>query len=176
MVRQNAAYEERLRANRAARAREAEEAAAAKVRAERQAALRQLPRPTTLQRKETSIQLHLRRDKRDSADAVVRLRRHMVTSCMAVLLWLCLGSGCMEGSVLQSPGARWTEILWVEIRWSGLDVSSEGMIVAQQPAEAQPLGLSHAHCINLLPHEAAVLAAAMCTALLKPLRARSLMA
>ena len=72
---QNAAYEERLKANREARAKGgqqmAEEAAAAAAKVKKQALLRKLPRPTVMQRSETSMQLHMRRDKRDSPDAVV---------------------------------------------------------------------------------------------------------
>ena len=71
------AYEEQVRANRQARARAgrqvAEEAAAANMRSlARAAAMKKVPRPTAMQRGETSVQLHLQRDKRNSPDAVVR--------------------------------------------------------------------------------------------------------
>ena len=82
-----------MRANREIRARAgkqmADEARAAARNAARQAALKKLPRPTAMQRAETSVQLHLRRDKQTSADALVR---HALLAACQMLQRLCEAS------------------------------------------------------------------------------------
>ncbi|KAK9802694.1 hypothetical protein WJX73_007387 [Symbiochloris irregularis] len=158
----DAQYEEQMRKNRQARARAgkqmAEEAAAANARSQLMtAAMKKVPRPTAMQRGETSVQLHLQRDKRNSPDAVLpngcayelQVRRaaagadapwetvptdrppHPIVTCTGLLPGTRYAFRSRSG---YSPTGQ----LGQNMEWAPWSVESEYVTAGSAPAAAQP--------------------------------------